>query len=255
MIKSLKDEPGNKYWETKYHKNAVVPLSEHQTLRMQFGFSHKNPYMRFDFNPASCGTDEWNVLHAELGYLFEFGYDALLTQAKVTYLEIAVDCTDILCKGLMSFDTKLRNSAWYPSFGNPSPTCYLGRRGSQRVIRVYDRVAKLLAYGKTAPDHPVTRIEAVLRRLNCTVAELKDVVNPFSSFGPCLVSDLEQAWTDPEWQQFLAHSKIKGTSEALQLAGKAKKSFKKRLVDRVCKWWSNETVWALYPSSLQTLAQ
>lgn len=257
LMKGMKgdSDSGYKYWRKKYQTNAIVPLSNTQTLRLQVGTTHHKSYVKFDFNPASLNLEEREHLYMHLGYMLEHGYDSLLTEAHVSYIEVATDCSWVVHKEHLPFDTKVRNSGWYPEFHDPSPTCYLGRRGSERVIRVYDRAAKLKAYNKPAPDYPMTRVEAVLRGLQCKIADLSTVPNPLSTFGSCRFEELETSWKDARWANFLANSKSLGVPKALRLADADRKTFVQRLRSLVPSWWNSDSVWSAYPQALEFLTK
>jgi len=246
-------EKGYKQWKKKYTTHGVIPLCEDQTLRICAGVSHKATYVTFGFNPAALGAEQWEQMHIHCQYLFEFGYATLLKNARVTYLEIAVDCKGIPINGLLPFDEKLRNSMWYPSYDAPAPTGYVGRRGSKRVMKIYDRGARLTALGKPAPDVPTLRIEAVLRQLSCSVAGLKDLSNPFTSFGVASLENAMELSQEGPWQEFLQRSCKLGTAEALGLAGPMKKSFMERLKQSSVAWWDAHAAWTMYPHALQAL--
>lgn len=250
---SMKGEPGYKVWKTKYQTNAVMPLSGYESLRLQAGVSHHQKYLRVDFNPASLTPDDWAMLHVHLDLLLEFGYSGLVSVSEVSYLEIAVDVPGVAWKGLLHFDSQLRNSFWYPDFYHPTPTGYLGRRGSNRVVRGYDRVARLQATGKPAPNYAVTRIEAVLRKLGCNVGGLAGVDNPFMTVGVCRFADAEAKSSDKGWKRFLQNCRYVGACEAVQLVGTARKKYLTRLSSVACDWWSPMGIWELYPEALKAL--
>jgi hypothetical protein len=262
MLMGMKDDPACNVWQNKYQTTAILPLSPNktvkqpgcETLRLQIGISHHTPYFKADFNPANLGAKEWTRLHTEFCCLLEHGYGSLLAEAHVSYLEIAVDCTDVAWKGLLPFDGQLKNSGWFPHYSHPTPTGYLGRRGSNRVIRAYDRIARLLAAGKPAGNAPITRIEASLRRLGCKVSGLTDVENPFKTVGVCRMADAELQSSDSGWKQFLHHCRYMGACEAMQLIGPMKKKYLARLKEVNCAWWLPTKIWELYPGALAQIS-
>lgn len=253
VLAGMKGEPGYQYWKSKYQTNGVVPLSNQETLRIQLGLSHHKTYVRFDFNPANLSALEWEQLRLHLEYMLEFGYASLLTDAHVSYLEVAVDCHGIEWENLLLFDSQLKNSCWYPDFYAPHPTSYLGRRGSNRVLRAYDRVARLKAAGKPSGTENVTRIEASLRKVGCDVAGLPSIKNPFTSVGICRFADAQAQCSEPGWQQFLKHCRWVGACESIQMAGKTKNKYLERLKNVGCDWWSPSLIWDAYPAALQVL--
>lgn len=253
LFSGMKGESGYKYWKAKYQTNASVPLSKEAKLGLQVGISHHKPYVRFDFKPGDLGPTEWEQMHMHLGYMLEYGYASVLAESHVTYLEIAVDCTGVKWKEHFTFDRQLRNSGWFPDYYHPCPTGYLGRRGSNRVIRGYDRVARLKALGKTVGVEPITRIEASLRKLASKVVDLPTVDNPFTSVGVCRFVDAEAQSSDKGWKQFLQHCRYVGACEAMQLVGGAKKKYLTRLSSVACDWWSPTGIWTLYPQALKAL--
>jgi len=253
LFSGMKGEPGYTYWKTKYQTNVRIPLSEHTKLGMQVGISHHKPYVRFDFKPAELGPTEWEQMHMHLGYMLEYGYASVLAESHVTYLEIAVDCTGVKWKEHFTFDGQLRNSGWFPDYYHPCPTGYLGRRGSKRVIRAYDRVARLKALGKTVGAEPITRIEASVRKLKRKVTELQGAPNPFETVGVCHFSDAEAKYSEASWKQFLKHCRYIGSCEAMQLLGVGKKKYLKRLQQLNCEWWDPAAIWASYPKALHAL--
>ena len=250
---SMKGEPGFTVWKTKYQTFAIIPLGPHQSLRLQAGVARKKKYLRVDFNPAGLAAQEWALLHAHLDYLVDFGYATVLAKSHVTYLEIAADFKGVVWKGLFLFDPALRNSLWHPTYYSPTPTNYIGRRGSNRVIRAYDRVARLKAAGIPTGDEPVTRIEASLRKLGCKVQALSQIANPFKSVGVCRFDDIEAECPDAEWKQFLKHCRWIGACEASQLLGPVKKKYLTLLKSTCCDWWSPDQIWSSYPSALHVL--
>lgn len=142
---------------------------------------------------------------------------------------------------------------WYPDYYDASPTCYLGRRGSARVIRVYDKVARLLAAKRPAPPGPLTRFEAVLRKVSCKPMELATLSNPFAAFGVCEVGELPAKSAEPAWATFLHYAQNLGVPEALQLMGPMRASCIKRLKENMSAWWDSADVWKLYPAVLATI--
>jgi hypothetical protein len=248
----MASDQGCKVWKKKYSTYAMVPLGGTQTLRITAGVTHQKLYVKYDFNPASLTEDQWGELAVNLSCMLPYGYASLYHQGNVSYLEIAADCTEVQWGSFLPFDSKLTNSSWYPPYPASKATAYLGRRGSTRVIRAYDRVERLKAQGIVV-NGPVTRIEAVARRLERRMSELVTLKNQFNTMGICSVNEAMNAHSEPHWKDFIQNSRRDGVPKALQLASSLRKVYLKRLQKLNCLWWDPAEVWNQYPTALQVL--
>lgn len=248
-------EPGYEVWKNDKQcwTKAAVSLGENQSLRLHVGISHHKGFIKIDYNPASLTKPQWQELAMQLGFTLEDGYSTLYAHGRVSYLEIAADFHGIEWGGLLPFDSRLQNSNWYPPYPASKATAYLGRRGSTRVIRTYDRVEKQKAQGILTMNGPVTRVEAVLRRLQRLIPELHTVKSPFETVGFCDCNAAMNAFTEQQWKTFVQNCKWEGTSKALALIGPLKKTYLKRLQSLNVSWWNPAAVWSQYPQALQIL--
>lgn len=108
FLAAMKGQAGCKVWKSKYKTLATAALSPTEpggyteTVRFQIGISHHKPYFKVDFRPGDLSADQWGQLHMHMEPMLDFGYQSLLAESRVSYLEVAVDCP-VAVKALLPF--------------------------------------------------------------------------------------------------------------------------------------------------------
>lgn len=202
---------GKNVWcikKPKYHRYLHNPLlssfrvavgARKRSAKFEFRREYKagKTYrIRLEFNPRKLGAEGTVQLRAFMDAIqasgFEFG--AWLPVARVSGLDVAVDCAGITPSQIIAqvpggtlrsfttnnsrFEIEYVNKPWKtkgPAKDKPTYT---------RKVRIYDRRQKLIAQGKQPGDTPVTRVETSPTMLgkHLTLAEL---IN-----APCQIADV-----------------------------------------------------------------
>lgn len=141
---------------------------------------HKRRSSRFEFNPARATDLDWKVLRRVL---------SLATRARITRLDVAVDLpVSVRRLQVLSDQASGSSPRKLNVFVGPGgvETIYVGARASRREIAMYDRHQERIDRGgnRVDEDHSdVTRIEARLRSLGISLAELRELPDPFAGIA------------------------------------------------------------------------
>ena len=235
---------------------------------------------RMEYNPANLATGDGKVLKEHLQGLFLDEYHAVMSHARITQIDVAVDIANVQMGELLVSERRRRKSAvWGKEFDRNGAleTVYLGAPRSDEQIRVYNKEVQLRVSGGPDLGYRLTRVEAVLIPrvpVPLTVADKGDTTNPvqtryqsgillhqtgrlenpFARIQLASVSALEKLGAHYRGRLFLACCHHNGTQSALNILPDAlRKRYVKRLLRAEFDWWQPETIWKSLDDALKSL--
>lgn len=126
---------------------------------------------RLEFNPARASRCDWSLVQRLLRL-------AKPSSDRVSRLDVAVDIPVSLRRVQPLASRKHKVNVFLGSTG--VETIYLGVKGSEHQIRIYDGRQRLMDVGRAGVDHPeVTRFEAQLRNVSRAIGDLVALPDPF----------------------------------------------------------------------------
>jgi hypothetical protein len=172
-----------------YHNTYIFTVKPKKGESFVFKVSHspidghlesgERRFLRLEFNPKKVGVERMRAFRRMLCRLLGRGVvRRLWTEARVTRVDLAVDFKG-LHESLWLYKTNARTSSIYR--GKDSATQYLGGKRSRLLLRWYDKACEWAAGGRESGEKSWYRLEAEMRDLQCSPAELAETLtNPFS---------------------------------------------------------------------------
>jgi hypothetical protein len=238
----------------------MIPSSGHSVL-VQAGPKKKTTThtLRLEFNPTALGASGIAFLKTQLEVLVLDGlsFNDVVTNGKVTRLDIAVDIVGVHLADLIVSIKSGGKHHWYYSANGKPETGYLGMKKS-------DKNAKWTAYNKRqqVKDSPEPPAEQAYGGLSHTRIEYRAKPNkPFSELGT-LKSPLTQislAYPQApkgvktyEWSFFIDSCARRGQPAALAMLpdGKLRNSYQKSLDAAHASFWRPGKIWEAWPDAL-----
>lgn len=241
-----------------YNKNekrriAVITVG----ANILFGVGKLHRYFTLTLHPSQFKGQEFADFKETLSVLLpEFNYEKLFYTGKVNYVEFAADSHTHQKNSFLPYRKYCKESDVWPEPNGDLGTTYLGGKTSDLRFAIYDKSVQLIAKGKSpiTKHFPHTRIEARMRRLGITAAELKTLKNPFSKL---LIADLAAAQAlspEPDWQDFLTNAEHNGVPKELSANPALRKQRMKSLGSVQVKWWSPVKTWGNQTQALAAIA-
>ena len=125
---------------------------------------------RLEFNPATASPSDTKLVKRLV---------AIAKNIRISRVDVAIDVPVSIRRFQVLSSTRQK----VVTYSGPAgiETLYLGKRGADRQIRLYDRQKRLHERGHLPPcDGPLTRIEAELHHVRVSLSELASLKDPFS---------------------------------------------------------------------------
>ena len=208
-------------------------------------------FLRLEWNPSALGLEGHNTFASLIGTVLPWGYAEILTLAKVTRADVALDCEGVAITDLEFLPkSPLKSNVYFGPHGE-TETIYLGSRKSPSFWRIYDK-AKEQGLG---PNKQITRLEKTVR-LAQQFANLPSIKNPFLDLK---VLDLSRkqwlAWlSDWQWRQFQDSCRLRGVNSALWSIPKSHRmAYRYSLGNATPAWWAPKLIWEEWPEAVSAL--
>lgn len=221
-----------------------------------FGGAKTHKYFALTLYPSQFRGDDFETFKEMLDVLFDqLNYANLYATGKVNYLELTKDSLSHPHHSFLPYRRYCTKSEIWKEPNGHLGTTYVGSKSSNLYFRIYDKTKQLVdkhkpvIFGKL----PHTRIEAVMRQLKISPAELITLPNPFLKLR---IADLNKIGKidDADWQEFIALSRRVGVPGALGAYPKKRKAFMASLNSAQASWWNPELVWESLPHALAKIA-
>ena len=248
------------YYPAYSHKKAgrrkIADLTVGSCSKPGKGVTHK--YFTLTLYPSQFQVGEFEHFKSNFDLLFNpLSYLQMHESGTVNYLELAADSLSQKHHSFLPYRKGCKNSSiYFDSKTGQLGTTYIGSRTSNFRFRIYDKRKHLIETGKT-PDpnwKTHTRIEAVMRRLGITPAELCQLDNPFTKLQIVDVITTQGASEDKDWQSFIENSMQIGIPKALPSNAYQRKKFRALLDETQCQWWNPNFIWLGLPDALGVIA-
>jgi len=203
-------------------------------------------YFRLGLYPSKFMPGEFAIFREHLELLFQMPYDVLFQQARVSYLELAADSLTYKLGSFIPFRSRINHSKIWKLNGVPHGTLWLGSLLSKLKFSCYNKGKQLMDTGCAEHEVVRTRIEARLRHVGMTAAELLEKLpNPFISLEIADVLKAREISTDPDWHLFLDQCLYEvGSAAALSQCSKStRKKYIAMLRASAADWWKPSFLW------------
>lgn len=263
-MKALQKEliPNGKLKLRKEHSTTyldVWPSSGRKIAELVVGFAKKKKsthYFKLVLYPSKFRQGEFvwleNLMALLLGGLT---YSAMFLNAKVTYLELAIDCLNKNNADYLPHSAKARRSYVYPEKSGYKGSQYVGSLDSERRFCFYDKARQLKEKQGGSPFHKLVRMEARLKKTGLKVFELyEELKNPFEHLELLSLQCLREAAEDVEWSAFLDACESQGIALSLWACDEETRAlYKNRLQAAKVQWWDPAKAWKGWPEAFRSL--
>lgn len=215
-----------------WYKQVTLGMGQRGAgVRFEFALGNKKtaPYLRLEFNPRKLGPKGANTLLKILNDpAGPFNGKAVLQEARVTRLDVAVDILGVQTDDLLVTHGKERQRSLYLGTDGLLETVLLHGKHTKTkpagavLAMVYDRVRERAKRGKPPPygPSPVSRLEVVkkLKAPGNNLAKLGCISDPFGEVRLAYVMD-QQATPPSWWLQYVGLRRSKSHAAAVEMLG------------------------------------
>ena len=190
-----------------------------------------NSGVAIDFTPSKLTPHGWSLFREMLGTIFHDGPQQILSDFKLSKVEIAMDVKvpfdELLCIAPGVATENLNYLA--------KGTRYLGQTGGKRTFCIYDKRKQLADEVAVDLGHDLTRIEVRLRRSGMSLSEMAVIDKPFGELVAVRKTALSRLIVehpgDSVLHAFFAHVMAGGSAQGayLQLSKHRRKHLLGRL--------------------------
>jgi hypothetical protein len=265
----------------RYRSNYRLMNGSHPIALCQYDpVQERNSGFRMEYNPAKLAMADKRLVKEYLQALFLDNYEAVMSAAKITQIDVAVDIANIEMGELLVSERRRRKSAvWGKDFDSNGvlETVYLGAERSDPQIRIYNKAAEMRVKGAPDIGYALTRVEAsLIPRVPLLMAvagngtsgnqtkaryqsgfclhQVEQLENPFARINLISVRLAEELRKNYQWRLFLACCHHNGTQAALNLLpDDRRKRYIARLSKGAFNWWQPETIWKGLGDALKRL--
>ena len=238
----------------------VIPSSSH-TMLVQAGPKKKSTthHLRLEFNPTALGTPGIAILKTQLESLVPDGlsFADIMTNGKVTRVDIAVDIVGIHLADLLLSTNSVGKQHWYLSAEGKPETGYIGMKPTEKNAKwtTYNKRQQL----KDSPHPPATQAYGGLSHTRVeyratpmkTFPALGSLKNPFTEIS--LAYPVAPKGLKPHtWTFFVDSCDRRGQPAALAMLpdGKLRKSYQNALDAAHASFWRPGKIWESWPDAL-----
>lgn len=230
-----------------FQRVGFYPAKSRKIADIQVG-ANKNGQRYFKLNlyhPKMVGGEFAHFCGVLQKWFPKFTYHDLWLNGHVTHIELAADCS-VPMYTFIPHREKVFNSHIFKNSGQLG-TIYIGKIGSKRMLRVYDKHKQLLETKSGTPKyHTQTRIELRWKPdIYLEAGDLAHHPNPLSVFEMADAGAAAAISSEPAWKQFLWRCQADGACAALgDLDSPQRKLFRMRLREAAAAWWNPAEVWS-----------
>ncbi len=199
------------------------------------------PYARITLNPAKMGAEGVFTAKSQLNKLLPGGYNGIVQDAKVAYMEI---CYDVPAekKSLSIYCDRVHSSPEY-SPNKEDGTLYFGKKSSTVSFKCYNRKKKMERVEQEAvPETYLTRLEAMVK--NIALKELAYMSTPFTRLHVFETAklDIDAAVKDPaNFKELMQSQNFFNAMKSLPHYRRQKALL--HFASAVPGWWSPKATW------------
>ena len=222
-------------------RNLVVKASR------QYGRSD----LEFKWSPSAIRDENRERFHAAIEQFAHGGYDALLSNGWISYMEVALDVPHVRTRELLLYRPRHVHS-WAEYFSYDDTTViYVGRRSDRNVHTAYDKREQVRRKYSLMLRHPRCRLENRWHT-NLPLSELAQCGNRFSGL---LISSLAIARSldaSEEWHCFLDRCERVGVQRAVATYSHNLRRRYLRLLEMAREeWWQPDLIWSHWPNECE----
>ncbi len=215
-------------------------------------------FLKVTLYPSQFRSDE--LAHFRFVFdtlLQEFTYAGLFAHGKVTSLELAADTLSHQQHSFLPYRTHSRASSIFIQDDGHHGTTYIGSNISALRFRIYDKRKQLHDTGKATFTKlmPHTRIEAAMRRLGVSPANLLVLENPFAKLRIADLAKANALFSNGDQIAFLSECMTYGVQSALAKRSKHHRAKYRGMLDSIpVTWWHPDEIWKDLSQALAVIA-
>lgn len=224
---------GCQYFENKKWYRHVTLGMGHRDSSVRFEFSEETKkapaHLRLEMNPRKLGPKGFKTLIAILNDPDgPFSGKAVLKNARVTRIDVAVDLEGVQTDDLIAFHKDEQQRSMYIGADGVLETLYLHGKPSKTkpagkvLVGLYDRAKERLKKGKQPPfgPSPVTRVE-IVRTMSAPHNALAKIATMADPFGSVRVGYLMGQGAKPKhwWREYVGLRRAKSHADTVALLG------------------------------------
>jgi len=257
ILKKVKTNTDNFYKSRrpsnyKYAYGIKLPDEKGVLVELQHKRKLKKSGFRCVFNPHS---PNFPLIASLLDQILPLGYANLLDQCSFTRVDVTTDLPFKLPENLLIHVPRAQTNLVI-SGRDGLETLYIGRRrGSKRLLRVYDKCRQMRKPGGRTPFEipqvDTTRLEFEVRRVG-PLHDLKQLPNQFISVRMYDVSELNEE--SIENRLFIDSCRFRGCNNSMLMMTRAEKRRYARKIEHLsAPYWNPEKIWQGWDATVDRL--
>lgn len=227
---------------------ATVPLFWDGNLVLRAVRQYGRTYLEFKWSPIAIRDSNREMFHSAIGQLVPGGFDVLLSDGWIGYIEIAIDVFGARAGDLLIYRPRHKHSAVIHNFLDDSDARYISGRFDRNVYTAYDKADELRARHARVTRMAKCRIENRWKT-NISFDALRECKNRFRGL---LVANRDRALdldNSVEWQGFLRCCDTEGVQYPMaHYSQRTRRRFIKLLAMAMEEWWVPDLLWQYWPS-------
>lgn len=237
----------------------VWPSSGRKIAELIVGFAKQKKsthYFKLVLYPSKFRQGEFAWLQNLMTLLLgDLTYSTMFLNAKVTYLELALDFLNKNNADYLLHSARARRSYVYPEKSGRKGSQYVGSIDSVRRFCFYDKARQLKEKHGGSPFHKLVRMEARLKKTGLTAYELfENLENPFPHVELLSLQTLREAADDVAWSAFLEGCELQGVALSLWACDEETRAlYKSRLQAAKVQWWDPTKAWESWPKAFTSI--
>ncbi len=238
------------YIEGGSERIATVPLYRYHQLVIRAVRQYGRTYLEFKWKPIAIRESNRELFHVAIAQLVPGGFDVLLSDGWIGYIEIAIDVYQARAGDVFIYRPRHKHSNAIHNRLDDSDTLYISGREAANVYTAYDKAKELRANHAIVSRTTKCRIENRWKPpARLRFDELRYCGNRFRGL---IVANRDRARNlddSDEWQQFLDFCEIVGMQYPMAFySQRTRRRFVKLLEMAREEWWVSDFLWPYWPS-------
>ena len=226
---------------------ATVSLHRQWNLVVKAIRQYGRTELEFKWSPGAIRDESRERFHAAIGQFVSGGYEELLSDGWVSYIEAACDIFHARTAQLLIYRPRHAYSRAKHNVVDGSTTLYIGRGTERNRYTAYDKAEQMRRrYGYVLRPSRC-RIEN-RRKLHMLFADLANCSNWFSGLLVANRACARSCDDSPEWHFFLDRCVRLGVQRAISSCSDNVRRRYIRFLERAREeWWQSDFIWEHWP--------
>ncbi len=229
---------------------ATVPLYRHHQLVIRAVHQYGRTYLEIKWKPIAIRDSNRELFHVAIAQFVSGGFDVLLSNGWIGYIEIAIDVYQARASDLYIYRPRHAHSNAIQNRFDGSEGLYISGRKAPNVYTAYDKAEELRANHATVSRIAKCRIENRWKpKGQLCFDELRECGNRFHGL---IVANRDRARNldnANEWHRFLDFCEIVGMQYPMAFySQRTRRRFVKLLEMAREEWWNPDELWRYWPS-------